>query len=366
MVEDLTSTRGQPPRWTRDDFTYVSPDIRDPVQSTFDEQPGLVLAGGAQEGHLRKQGVDKDDIFLFFGLFRRVEEVSGRWQFVPRAPEQHVLFGWLQVGAIRREDGEDWQGGCYVARDELISNSTTTRRGYGVFEYLDERLVLTEPGADPSRWRLPLWFYPEPPKVPLTYHPPRLWRRDAWHAYVQRRGPGQEFVLDLQHYPEAWSWVSQIVGDWATDHKHVASGGRTGQQASGDDRRLRRETDVVLLDRAQPAFTGAGPGSVPRPGTSRLPPMFTSRAAAVWHLPGQRVGHPAGVQGLVQSGQQRLAHRDVPGEHHVAQEFLLDGGDPRLHSLELGLQHQGPPGLPLSLLMSALRGLGCAPRPVRE
>ena len=213
VVEGLTSTRGQPPRWTRDDFTYVSPDIRDPVQSTFDEQPGLVLAGGAQEGHLRKQGVDKDDIFLFFGLFRRVEEVSGRWQFVPRAPEQHVLFGWLQVGAIRREDGEDWQGGCYVARDELISNSTTTRRGYGVFEYLDERLVLTEPGADPSRWRLPLWFYPEPPKVPLTYHPPRLWRRDARHAYVQRRGPGQEFVLDLQHYPEALSWVSQIVGD---------------------------------------------------------------------------------------------------------------------------------------------------------
>jgi hypothetical protein len=155
VVEDLTSTRGQPPRWTGDDFTYVSPDIRNPVQSTFDNQPGLVLAGGAQEGHLRKQGVDKDDIFLFFGLFRHVEEVAGRWQFVPHAPEQHVLFGWLQVGATHREDGEGWQGGWYVARDELISNSTTTKRGYGIFEYLDERLVLTEPGAAPSRWRLP-------------------------------------------------------------------------------------------------------------------------------------------------------------------------------------------------------------------
>jgi hypothetical protein len=155
VVEDLTSTLGQPPRWTRGHFTYVSPDIRDPVRSTFDNQPGLVLAGGAQEGHLRKQGVDKDDIFLFFGLFRHVEEVAGRWQFVPRAPEQHVLFGWLQVGAIHREDGEGWQVGYYVARDEFISNSTTTKRGYGIFEYLDERLVLTEPGAAPSRWRLP-------------------------------------------------------------------------------------------------------------------------------------------------------------------------------------------------------------------
>ncbi len=214
VVEDLTSTRGQPPRWTRDDFTYVSPDIRDPVWSTLDEQPGLVGAGGAQEGHLRKQGVDKDDIFLFFGLFRRVEEVSGRWQFVPRAPEQHVLFGWLQVGAIHREDGEGWQGGWYVAGDALlIPGHTTTRRGYGVFDRLDERLVLSEPSADPSRWRLPHWFYPEPPRAPLTYHPRPLWHRDERYAYVQRRGPGQEFVLDLRHYPEALDWVSRIVGD---------------------------------------------------------------------------------------------------------------------------------------------------------
>ena len=43
---------------------------------------------------------------------------------------------------------------------------------------------------------------------------------------------------------------------------------------------------------------------------------------------GQQVGHPSGVQGLVQPGQQRLADRDVHGQHHVGQELLLDGGDP--------------------------------------
>ena len=213
VVEDLTQTRSQPPRWTRDDFTYVSPDIRDPVHSTFEGQPGLVGAAGAQEGHLRKQGVDKEDIFLFFGLFRRVEEVSGRWQFVPSAPEQHALFGWLQVGTIHREDGENWQRGWYVARDRLALGSDIAGRGYGVFEHLDERLLLSQPGVTPSRWRLPYWFYPEPPKVPLTYHPHRLWHRDERYAYVQRRGPGQEFVMDVRHYPEALDWVSQIVGD---------------------------------------------------------------------------------------------------------------------------------------------------------
>ena len=214
VVEDLTRTRGRRPRWTRDDFTYVSPDIRDPVRSTFHEQPGLVLAGGRQEGHLRNQGVDAGDIFLFFGLFRRVELAAGRWRFSPGAPEQHVLFGWLQVGTVHREDGEGERGGVYVAGDALlIPGQPTTKRGYGIFGHFDERLALTEPDEHPSRWRLPRWFYPEPPRVPLTYHakPKRPWRRDERYAYVERHGPGQEFVLDLEHYPEALPWVSEIV-----------------------------------------------------------------------------------------------------------------------------------------------------------
>ena len=93
--------------------------------------------------------------------------------------------------------------------------------------------------------------------------------------------------------------------------------------------------------------------------------MFTSRAAVVWPLPlAEQIGRPAGVQGIVQPGQQRLADRDVPGQNHVGQELLLNGGDPRLHGLQLGLQdqHQGPPGLPLGLLVGALRGLGRASR----
>ena len=212
VVEDLT--RNQPTRWTSEDWTYVSPDIREPFQSNIQGQTGIVGAAGPQQGHLRKQGVGKGDLFLFFGLFRRVEQVAGRWQFVRRAPRQHVLFGWLQVGAIQMIDGDGpGQAVWYVATDRLTLSDDIGGPGAGVFPLFHERLLLSKPGGSASQWRLPHWFYPEPPKAPLTYHPRHLWRRGNEYAYVQRRGPGQEFVLDMRQYPEAQKWFSQLVQD---------------------------------------------------------------------------------------------------------------------------------------------------------
>lgn len=37
---------------------------------------------------------------------------------------------------------------------------------------------------------------------------------DGDFAYVQRRGPGQEFPLDLVQYPEATGWLSSLVQDF--------------------------------------------------------------------------------------------------------------------------------------------------------
>ena len=85
--------------------------------------------------------------------------------------------------------------------------------GWGVFRRFDRRLVLTDPdGTGVSSWRLPRWFYPDGNKPPLTYHPDRKrWRRDESYAYLQSVGRGQEFVLDLAHYPEATDWLSDVM-----------------------------------------------------------------------------------------------------------------------------------------------------------
>ena len=208
VVEDLT--RNQRTRWTREDWTYVSPDIREPFQSNIQGQVGIVGAAGGQQGHLRKQGVGEGALFLFFGLFRRVEQVAGRWQFVRNAPQQHVLFGWLQVGSMHRFPWDGPGEVCwYAATDRLTLDDDSS--GAGVFPLFDEQLLLSKPGGLASQWRLPRWFYPEPPRAPLTYHPQHLWSRDDDYAYVQRRGPGQEFVLDIKQYPEAQKWVLELV-----------------------------------------------------------------------------------------------------------------------------------------------------------
>ena len=209
VVEDLT--QNQPIPWTSEDWTYVSPDIREPFQSNIEGKTGLVGAAGAQQGHLRKQGVGKGDLFLFFGLFRGVEQVAGKWRFIRDTPQQHVLFGWLQVGYIHKVGDGSGESAWYVATERLSLGDGISLPGSGVFPLFDERLLLTKPSGSASQWRLPRWFYPESPKPCLTYHPLHLWRRDNEYAYVQRRGPGQEFVLNTGQYPEAQTWASRLI-----------------------------------------------------------------------------------------------------------------------------------------------------------
>lgn len=91
--------------------------------------------------------------------------------------------------------------------------------GWRVFTRFDQRLALTDPhSAGVSNWPLPRWFYPDGNKPPLTYHPDRKrWRRDAEHSYLRSVGRGQEFILDLSHYPEAVRWWSNHVAYLGSD-----------------------------------------------------------------------------------------------------------------------------------------------------
>ena len=72
--------------------------------------PGWMPCLGQTEAvqtHLENQGVGIGDLFLFFGWFREVEVVEGRWRYRSGAPNIHCLFGWLQVGSIYHLDDGD-------------------------------------------------------------------------------------------------------------------------------------------------------------------------------------------------------------------------------------------------------------------
>ncbi|MGH8693118.1 MAG: hypothetical protein ACREVM_02655, partial [Burkholderiales bacterium] len=62
-------------------------------------RPALGQTGTAQS-HLQKMQIGIGDVFLFFGWFREVEHKAGVWCYARNAPDQHVIFGWLEVGDV--------------------------------------------------------------------------------------------------------------------------------------------------------------------------------------------------------------------------------------------------------------------------
>ena len=227
MVADLTGNRiGSKVR------AHLDPDIN---HVAYPRQKGwqpLFGQSGAAQGHLDNQGVQIDDLFLFFGLFQKIEKVSGRWHFVKDAPRQHILWGWLQIGEIHKVDdlakyelpwaryhphrhpsrGKNPTNTLYIASEALNLGGGPITPGAGCFPEFHERLILTNPnGSGLTDWRLPRCFYPDKGKTPLSSHGNCNWSCDDTYSYVQRAGPGQEFVLDLDQYPDVTDWLVQSI-----------------------------------------------------------------------------------------------------------------------------------------------------------
>ena len=66
-------------------------------RADWQEWRGMLGQAGIAQSHLNNQGVASGDLFLFFGLYRRVEETAQGWRFVSGSPELHILWGWLQI-----------------------------------------------------------------------------------------------------------------------------------------------------------------------------------------------------------------------------------------------------------------------------
>ena len=228
VVRDLT--KGRHDQWS---LAGLDPGLRPEAVTRFEGWRAMLGQMGNQESHLENQGFNAGDLFLFFGLFRLVEKTREGWKFARQAPKQHVLWGWLQAGQICKVDDirndekfhwatyhchfsflDDDRNTLYMATEELEVSNDLIVPGAGVFSKYSERLALTETGRSASQWRFPRWFYPEGARTPLSCHPRKLWRHDDSFTYVQRRGPGQEFVLDLNEYPEALGWISTLFQDF--------------------------------------------------------------------------------------------------------------------------------------------------------
>lgn len=224
LVEQLT--KGKVPA-TFD--VHHDPDL---VRNARTRRPGWKPSLGqcaAAQGALARHGVGAGDLFLFFGWFRRVKKVRGGLQYERGAPNLHVLFGWLQVGqvlSIPPQAPPAWaaehphvlnvdrrRNTIYVAREHLsLSGDELDLPGAGVFESYDDRLRLTAHGATRSVWQVPTWLVPHTGRRALGYHEDsKRWIREGERLFLKTVARGQEFVLDLDHYPEAVGWVRGLL-----------------------------------------------------------------------------------------------------------------------------------------------------------
>lgn len=217
-------------------LTHFDPDLDETAMPRLSNWRGAFGQTNAAQGHLRKQGVGVDDLFLFFGWFRAIEEYRGNWRYRPGAPDLHVVFGWLQVGEVLSvgaateafrtryawlRDHPHLHGErasnntIYLARDtlRLPHGPHDIGPGAGTFKRLSPRLVLTAPGQKSRRvWQLPRWFYPSKGRTPLTYNAnPANWSRDETSATLISAAKGQEFVLDCRGYPEVCEWLQSMI-----------------------------------------------------------------------------------------------------------------------------------------------------------
>lgn len=229
LVTELTDGR-IPPHYR----AHIDPDLNiDSLPRLPDWRPIFGQASQAQS-HLRNNNVGAGDLFLFFGLFRRVEVVHGSYKWVRGDRPCHVIWGWMQIGEILPL-GESQPLGCewaeyhphfhrgrdpnnvlYVAsRHLLLKGATEDIPGADVFgRFSPDRMLTAEDAETVSTWDLPAWFFPGKVRQPLTYHSdPQRWQKRGDRTLLRSVARGQEFVLDCDEYPEAIDWVHDLIRD---------------------------------------------------------------------------------------------------------------------------------------------------------
>ncbi len=196
---------------------HLDPDIDSTVCERSKDWRALFGQAGAAHGHLSNQNVSVNDIFLFFGWFRQVELIDGKYKYSKTDRKgKHVIYGYMQIGEIKKINSstfDDWMlyhphivrgtnatdtDHIYIANETLTFDSSMP--GFGTFNYNDD-VQLTKEGLSKSKWNLPEIFK----NTSISYHTPNSWK----DGYFQSAAKGQEFVINST--PEIEDWMISLL-----------------------------------------------------------------------------------------------------------------------------------------------------------
>jgi hypothetical protein len=208
---------------------HLDPDIRPSLRPSFAaaDCSSTLLYGqdGSSQTHLENEGVGEDDLFLFFGLFRRATCKDDSAYFERSSRQAHVIWGWLQVSnRFRLQRGQlpeslksathhphldyrDRDINCMYVGSPSLSFCDNVA-GAGIFDRYDDALRLTSLDEYRcSHWTLPSFFA----KAGMTYHSLQAWDRRGELIRGQAVGRGQEFVMKTDSVEqEARVWLNSL------------------------------------------------------------------------------------------------------------------------------------------------------------
>jgi len=216
LMKDLRPNikwKGKLSNLNRETKCHLDPDI---YRESIDRESGWRPCFGqidAAQSHLENQGVGENDLFLFFGWFRKTKYNKGKLEFDHSEKDLHAIFGYLQIGDIKKVDQDfavpKWMAyhphtdekrrnnktnTVYIARDSLSWSSSLPGAGRFIF---NDNLVLSKKGLSRSKWDLPDCFK----EAEISYH------KDSWEddLYFQSAAKGQEFVVKYNGRVEEWA-----------------------------------------------------------------------------------------------------------------------------------------------------------------
>lgn len=209
------------------DHSHLDPDLRSQEQSRHENWRGCFGQAGAAMTQLVNQGVEKGDIFLFFGNFRNTYQKDGHLNVEPQHTK-HVLFGYLQIGEVIQgpvlghkdileiygehphiKNSEQYHPNniLYIASDQLAH---TPLLGWGTFTY-SPQLDLTKPGYRKSIWELPSFFHYDQ-GTSISYHGNHdRYRLVNDSLLLETVAMGQDFVVSPSE--EVTEWALSLIKD---------------------------------------------------------------------------------------------------------------------------------------------------------
>ncbi len=203
---------------------HLDPDIRTNILKKRQANwKGAFGQNSAAQKHLVNNDVGGDDIFLFFGSFRRTTSINGTIRF-ERDYERHIIYGFLKSDKpiLGREilNHPEFEGHPHFENAKLDGPKQDYRfnaiypaknkSSYGTFYYHDD-LVLTRRGFPKSLWSLPDCFENAKISRMPKYEEKRMFYNDEKgrkRIFVQSTGIGQDFVIDSS---DVYKWAEELI-----------------------------------------------------------------------------------------------------------------------------------------------------------